>query len=62
MDPATQMASDGLQAFGMIGDTLWTLLRLGAMIMAMPLIGTRAVPSRIKLLLSATLWPMMGVL
>ncbi|PKH70345.1 flagellar biosynthetic protein FliR [Stenotrophomonas sp. Betaine-02u-21] len=55
MDPATQMASDGLQAFGMIGDTLWTLLRLGAMIMAMPLIGTRAVPSRIKLLLSATL-------
>lgn len=55
MDPATQMAADGLQAFGMIGDTLWTVLRLGAMVMAMPLIGTRAVPSRIKVLLSATL-------
>ncbi len=55
MDPATQMAADGLQAFGMIGDTLWTVLRIGAMVMAMPLIGTRAVPSRVKVLLAATL-------
>lgn len=55
MDPATRMAADGLQAFAMIGDTLWTALRIGAMVMAMPLIGTRAVPSRIKVLLAATL-------
>ncbi|NIJ69851.1 flagellar biosynthetic protein FliR [Xanthomonas sp. 60] len=55
MDAATGMAFDGLNAFGMIADTLWVLLRLGAMIMAMPLIGTRAVPQRVKVLLGATL-------
>jgi len=30
MDAATQMAADGLQAFGMIGTVLWTMLRIGA--------------------------------
>lgn len=55
MDAATGMAFDGLNLFGMIGDTLWVLLRIAAMIMAMPLIGTRAVPQRIKVLLGATL-------
>ena len=45
MDAATQMAADGLQAFGMIGTVLWTMLRIGAVAMAMPMIGTRAVPS-----------------
>lgn len=55
MDAATQMAADGLHAFGMIGDVLWIMLRLGAMVMAMPLIGTRAVPARVRALLAATL-------
>ena len=55
MDSATQMAADGLQAFGMIGTILWTMLRIGAMLMAMPLIGTRAVPSRIRVLLAGAL-------
>ena len=32
MDAATQMAADGLQAFGMIGTVLWTMLRIGAVI------------------------------
>ncbi len=55
MDAATQMTADGLQAFGMIGTVLWTMLRFGAMAMAMPLIGTRAVPARVRVLLAATL-------
>ncbi len=55
MDSATQMAADGLQAFGMIGTILWTMLRIGAMIMAMPLIGTRAVPARVRVVLAGAL-------
>ena len=55
MDSATQMAADGLQAFGMIGTILWTMLRIGAMLMAMPLIGTRAVPSRVRVVLAGAL-------
>lgn len=55
MDSATQMAADGLQAFGMIGSILWTMLRIGAMLMAMPLIGTRAVPSRVRVVLAGAL-------
>jgi len=55
MDPATAMAIDGEQAFGMIGHVMWTMLRTGAMLMAMPLIGTRAMPARIKVLLAGML-------
>ncbi|HJS34078.1 MAG TPA: flagellar biosynthetic protein FliR, partial [Pseudoxanthomonas sp.] len=43
MDPATQMVIDGQQAFGMVNAILWTMLRTGALLMAAPLIGTRAV-------------------
>jgi len=55
MDAATQMAADGLQAFGMIGTVLWTMLRIGAVAMAMPMVGTRAVPSRVRVVLAGTL-------
>lgn len=55
MDAATQMVIDGQRAFAMIGAVLWTMLRIGALLMAMPLIGTRAVPVRIRVLLAATL-------
>ena len=43
MDPATATLIDGQQAFGMVGTIMWTMLRTGAMLMAMPLVGTRAV-------------------
>ena len=55
MDPATTMLIDGQQAFGMIGTVMWTMLRTGAMLMAMPLIGTRAVPVRVRVLLAGAL-------
>ena len=55
MDAATQMAIDGQQAFGMIGTLLWTALRVGALLMAMPLIGTRAIPARIRVMAALAL-------
>ena len=55
MDSATGMMIDGQQAFAIIGNTLWVMLRIGAMLMAMPLVGTRAVPKRIRGLIAVTL-------
>jgi len=55
MDPATQMVVDGQQAFGMIGTLLWTALRVGGLLMAMPLIGTRSVPARVRVMAALAL-------
>ncbi|WP_045736982.1 flagellar biosynthetic protein FliR [Xanthomonas sp. MUS 060] len=55
MDAATQMVIDGSRAFAMVGAILWTMLRIGAMLMVMPLVGTRAIPARIRVILAATL-------
>lgn len=55
MDSATQMAIDGQQAFALIGTTLWTMLRIGAMVMAMPMLGTRTVPARVRAMLAIAL-------
>ncbi len=55
MDAATQMVIDGQRAFAMVGAILWTMLRIGALLTAMPLIGTKAVPARIRVLIAATL-------
>lgn len=55
MDSVTQTVIDGQQAFAIIGNTLWIMLRIGAMLMAMPMIGTRAVPARVRALLAVAL-------
>ncbi|MGE8287789.1 MAG: flagellar biosynthetic protein FliR [Stenotrophomonas sp.] len=55
MDSATGTMIDGQQAFAIIGNTLWIMLRIGAMLMAMPMIGSRAVPARIRVLLGIAL-------
>ncbi len=55
MDPATQMVIDGQQAFGMINALMWNLLRIGALLMAMPLIGTRAVSVRVRVIMASAL-------
>lgn len=55
MDSATQMAIDGQQAFAIIGTALWIMLRIGALLMAMPLVGTRAVPARVRAMLAVAL-------
>jgi flagellar biosynthetic protein FliR len=55
MDSATGTMIDGQQAFAIIGNTLWIMLRIGAMLMAMPMVGSRAVPARIRVLLGIAL-------
>ena len=55
MDAATQMVIDGQRAFAMVGAIMWTMLRTGALLTAMPLIGTRAVPGRVRVMLTGTL-------
>lgn len=55
MDAATRMVIDGQAAFGMIVTVMWTMLRTGAMLMAMPVVGTRALPARVRVLLAGTL-------
>lgn len=55
MDAATQMVIDGQQAFGMINAILWTMLRTGALLMAAPLIGTRAISVRVRVIIAGAL-------
>lgn len=55
MDSVTQTVIDGQHAFAIIGNTLWIMLRIGAMLMAMPMVGTRAVPARVRALLAVAL-------
>lgn len=55
MDPTTAVLVDGLRLFGFAEAVLWTALRVGAVLMAAPLIGTRMVPARIRLLLAIAL-------
>jgi len=55
MDAVTTMAVDGGQAFAIIVKVLWTMLRIGALLMALPLIGTHAVPKRVRVLLAGVL-------
>ncbi len=50
MDSATQVVVDGQQMFGMIATLLWVALRVGALLMAMPMIGTRSVPARVRVM------------
>lgn len=55
MDAATRVVIDGQQMFGMISTLLWVGLRVGAMLMAMPMIGTRSVPARIRVMAALAL-------
>jgi len=49
------MTIDGQQAFAIIGNTMWVMLRIGAMLTAMPMVGTRAVPARVRVMLAVAL-------
>lgn len=55
MDAATQTVIDGQQAFAVINALMWVMLRTGAMLMAMPLVGTRAVPVRVRVMIAGAL-------
>ncbi|MBB5016716.1 flagellar biosynthetic protein FliR [Rehaibacterium terrae] len=55
MDPATAFLVDAQRLFGFVEAALWTLLRVGAVLMAAPLIGTRAVPVRVRMMFAMAL-------
>jgi len=55
MDAVTATMIDGQRAFAMVDQVLWVMLRIGATLMAMPLIGTHAVPARVRVLLAGVL-------
>lgn len=55
MDSATRMVVDGQQAFAIIATVLWIMLRTGAMVMAMPMFGTSALPNRVKVMAAGCL-------
>jgi len=55
LDAATQIVIDGQRAFAMVGAVLWTMLRIGAVLTVMPIVGTKAVPARLRVMIAGTL-------
>lgn len=55
MDPATATTIDGLNLFAMLGTVLWHLLRIGAALQVLPMIGGRGMPMRARLILAVAL-------
>ncbi|MGY0558891.1 flagellar biosynthetic protein FliR [Lysobacter sp. A421] len=55
MDPATATAIDGLNLFGMLGQVLWYLLRIGGTLLALPMIGGRGMPVQARLIVALAL-------
>ncbi|MFC4727319.1 flagellar biosynthetic protein FliR [Coralloluteibacterium thermophilus] len=55
MDAVTATVIDGSQLFAMLATIVWTLLRVGALFMVAPLIGTPAVSVRVRLVLSVAI-------
>ncbi len=49
------MDIDFAQATAWVGALLWPMMRIGAMLLSMPVIGTRLVPTRVKIILTLTL-------
>jgi flagellar biosynthetic protein FliR len=43
------------QATAFVGSLMWPMMRIGAMLLAMPVIGTRLVPTRIKIIITLVL-------
>ena len=43
------------QATAFVGSLVWPMMRIGAMLIAMPVIGTRLVPTRIKVIMTVVL-------
>ena len=49
------MDFDFAQATAFVGSLVWPMMRIGAMLIAMPVIGTRLVPTRIKVIMTMLL-------
>jgi flagellar biosynthetic protein FliR len=63
MNTAASIVLDGGQVFGYLERIWWVALRVGAMLMLAPMIGTKMIPARVRLILalaiSAALAPML---
>jgi len=55
LDSLTQMLVNGNHAFAYLQHVLWVMLRIGALLMVMPMLGTHAVPMRVRALLAIVL-------
>ena len=49
------MEIDFAQATAFVGSLIWPMMRIGAMLLAMPVIGTRLVPTRVKVIITLVL-------
>ncbi len=49
------MDFDFTQATAFVGSLIWPMMRIGAMLLAMPVIGTRLVPTRVKIIITFVL-------
>ena len=49
------MDFDFAQATDFVGSLIWPMMRIGAMLIAMPVIGTRLVPTRVKIIITFVL-------
>ncbi len=49
------MDFDFAEATAFVGSLLWPMMRIGAMLLAMPVIGTRLVPTRVKIIVTLVL-------
>ena len=55
MDPVTATTVDGLNLFGMLAAVLWHVLRVGAALQVLPMIGGRTLPVRARMILALAL-------
>jgi flagellar biosynthetic protein FliR len=52
MDAVTLTTASGVDLFALLGTVLWHVLRIGAALQALPMIGGKAVPARARLLIA----------
>ena len=52
MDAVTLTTASGVDLFAMLGTVLWHVLRIGAALQALPMIGGKSVPARARLLIA----------
>ena len=62
MDPVTATTVDGLNLFGMLAAVLWHVLRVGAALQVLPMIGGRTLPVRARMILALALSAAMSTL
>jgi flagellar biosynthetic protein FliR len=52
MDAVTLTTASGVDLFAMLGTVLWHVLRIGAALQALPMIGGKSVPARARLMIA----------